>query len=387
VATKEIGTVQRTIETAPGETLDLTLSSNLETGDASILMVEDDPGDRRLLRRILEQEGHNLIDAEHAGEAKRLLKSSPVDMVLIDINLPDRSGLSLLAEITSTYPDTACIMVTGEDRRELGEAALTHGAYGYIIKPFSSNELLINVSSGLRRQKLEKAHRLNEERLEHAVDTRTRDLWETNLQLAQREDQLRLANRETIERLALAAEFRDDDTARHVTRVSEYCGLLAQLLGSDREDTTQIRLASVLHDVGKIGVPDQILRKPGKLTEDERSIIETHPEMGHRILAGSQSELLRQAALIALTHHERWDGTGYPNGLSGTEIPLEGRITAVADVFDALTTDRVYRKTSTLPEALSIMHEGRGSHFDPEILDLFLSSLSEILTIREHHLG
>lgn len=385
MAAKGMGTTRRTAASPPQSALHADLSSSPETRDASILMVEDDPTDRRLLRRILKQEGHILTDAEDASEAKNLLESSSFDMVLIDMNLPDQSGLSLLAEITTAYPDTACIMVTGEDRRELGEAALTHGAYGYIIKPFGPNELLINVSSGLRRQKLEKKHRLNEERLEQSVDTRNRDLWDTNLQLAQREDQLRLANRETTERLALAAEFRDDDTARHVTRVSKYCGLIAQLLGRDREDVTRIRLASVLHDVGKIGVPDQILRKPGTLTEEEREIMETHAEMGHRILAGSQSELLRQAALIALTHHERWDGTGYPHGLAGSEIPLEGRITAVADVFDALTTERVYRKTLTLPKALAVMNEGRGSHFDPEVLDVFLSSLSEILGIRDDH--
>ncbi|MDQ3877823.1 MAG: response regulator, partial [Actinomycetota bacterium] len=340
-----------------------------------ILVVEDDVTSRRLASRILRSDGHLTVEAGTVAEARDLLKTIDCGMALLDMNLPDESGMRFLAELRGTHPAVASIMVTGEDRRELAEAALEHGAYGYIMKPFSRNELLIQVSNGLRRRRLELEQRSTQVQLERIVEERTRELWNSNIQLVQREEQLRLANEETIQRLALASEFRDDDTARHVKRVSEYSALIARLVGFDGEQVSQLRLASVLHDVGKIGVPDDILRKPGALTDLERREMQKHTDIGHKILADSHSELLDVAASIALTHHERWDGHGYPRGLGETDIPLPGRITAVADVFDALSTDRVYRKAYSLPVAVSIMKDGCGTQFDPEVLGLFLGSL------------
>ena len=163
----------------------------------------------------------------------------------------------------------------------------------------------------------------------------------------------------------------DDETADHVERMSRTCALIASGLGWDSQACRTLQAASALHDVGKIGVPRAVLRKPGKLTPEERALVETHAQIGHDILAGSGDPMLETAAIIALTHHERFDGTGYPNGLRGEEIPLIGRIAAVADVFDALTHDRVYRAALSVSDALEIMHDGRGSHFDGEILDVF----------------
>ncbi|MDQ3879424.1 MAG: response regulator [Actinomycetota bacterium] len=349
------------------------------------MSVEDDETSRRLATRILEGDDHMVVEAGTVAEARSLLKTVDCGMALLDMNLPDESGMRFLAELRESNPHVASIMVTGEDRRELAEAALEHGAYGYIMKPFSRNELLIQVSNGLRRRRLELEQRSTQAQLERMVEERTRELWNSNIQLVQREEQLRLANEETIQRLALASEFRDDDTARHVKRVSEYSALIARLVGFDDEQVSQLRLASVLHDVGKIGVPDDILRKPGALTDDERREMQKHTEIGYKILAASHSELLDVAASIALTHHERWDGQGYPRGIGGSDIPLPGRITAVADVFDALSTDRVYRKAYSLPVAVSIMKDGAGTQFDPEVLGLFLGSLSDVIAIKEAH--
>jgi PAS domain S-box-containing protein len=196
------------------------------------------------------------------------------------------------------------------------------------------------------------------------------------------EEELRRSREETIHRLARAAEFRNQETGQHVDRVSRYCWLVAERLGLDEGHSELLRLASPLHDIGKIAIPDRILLKPGPLTPEERTEMEKHASLGYGMLADSSHELLRLAALVALTHHERFDGTGYPLGLAGEEIPLEGRITAVADVFDALTSDRVYRAALGLDETIRIMREGRGTHFDPTVLDAFLESLPAIMSIR-----
>ena len=194
--------------------------------------------------------------------------------------------------------------------------------------------------------------------------------------LQRSEDELRRSRAETIARLAHAAEFRSLETAVHVERMSRYCATLAARVGFSEERIELIRVASTLHDIGKIAIPDQVLLKPGPLTRKERRVMMRHAEIGHELLSGSASEVLELAALVALNHHERFDGSGYPRGLAREDIPVEGRIAAVADVFDALISSRVYRPALPLPEALGIMREGRGSHFDPEILDLFLDSVS-----------
>jgi putative two-component system response regulator len=201
------------------------------------------------------------------------------------------------------------------------------------------------------------------------------------LQMVERE--LRLAQEDTVERLSIAAEFRDDETARHVQRMSRYTSLLAARAGEHAERVEMVRIASVMHDVGKIGIPDSILLKPGKLTPEERRIMEQHSEIGYRILSGSRSEVLTLAAQIAWTHHERVDGNGYPRRLGDDAIPLEGRMAAIADVFDALTSHKVYKKAFPLGQAVDVMREGRGSHFDADLLDLFLDSMDEVIRIKE----
>jgi putative two-component system response regulator len=299
------------------------------------------------------------------------------------MNMPGESGLDLIEGLVAEDADIATIMVTGEDDTDLANHALEIGAYGYVIKPFEANEILISVSNALRRRSLEIENRLHREKLEAMVRERTSELWTAVQELEQARSDLQASQTETVSRLSIAAEYRDDETARHIQRMSRYCALLAQKAGMDEQQAELFRVASIMHDVGKIGIPDNILLKPGKLTPEEYEIMKRHAEIGHRILSGSKWPLLEMAAEIAITHHEKCDGTGYPNGLTKDEIPLEGRIAAVADVFDAISTDRVYRKAFTLGQSVEILKEGRGSHFDPELLDLFLDALDEVLVIKD----
>lgn len=226
-----------------------------------------------------------------------------------------------------------------------------------------------------------RADDLNENLIERAaIENRLRD---TILELERSEMALAHSQEETIMRLSLAVESRDAETGSHIERMGRYCELLAGKIGWTDDECDLLRIASPLHDVGKIAIPDSVLQKPGRLTPEERVEIEKHAEIGHQILAGSDSPLLDLAARIALTHHEHWDGAGYPNGIAGEEIPVEGRIAAIADVFDALTSDRVYRKAMPVEKALSIMSEGRGAQFDPQLLDVFFDSIVEVLMIRD----
>lgn len=213
-----------------------------------------------------------------------------------------------------------------------------------------------------------------------AIEQRLR---ETIANLETSEHALQHSQEETIMRLSMAVETRDQETGDHIERMGRYCALIGEKLGWDDGRCELMRIAAPLHDVGKIAIPDAVLLKPGALTPEERAEMEKHAEIGHEILSGSDSPLLELASRIALSHHEHWDGSGYPNGLLGGEIPLEGRMAAIADVFDALTSDRVYRPAMTVDKALSIMADGRGSHFDPDLLDVFFDSIVEVMMIRD----
>lgn len=215
--------------------------------------------------------------------------------------------------------------------------------------------------------------------LERKVEERTAELRRAVQDLESVRDELQDSREETVYRLSIAAEYRDDETSRHIQRMSRYCGILMRAAGFDEERTELVQLASQMHDIGKIGMPDAILLKPGSLSLDERREMERHPEIGYGILSGSDSELLQLAATIAMTHHERMDGTGYPRGLSGADIPLEGRVAAIADVFDALTSDRVYREAFPMDVAIQMLREAGGTHLDPVLLEIFLSALPEVI--------
>ena len=347
----------------------------------NILIVDDEEPIRRLLGYLLEPHGYKVALAGEAREARQRMESGSYALVLCDVNMPGESGMDLIRHILTQYPSTAVIMITGLDSPVLANAALDMGAFGYVIKPFEANEVLINVANALRRRKLEIENAMHRENLEEVVRTRTIALQQALEWLERSEKELRLSREETIQRLAIAAEYRDSSTAQHIQRMSHYCELLARRYGLSPERCDLIRTASPMHDIGKIGTPDHVLLKPGKFTPEEFKVIIQHTEIGYRILAGSDSELLKVAALIAWTHHERFDGTGYPRGLKGETIPLEGRITAIADNFDALTTQRVYKPAYDFDHAKELMLKERGKHFDPELLDIFFDSMEEITRI------
>jgi putative two-component system response regulator len=350
---------------------------------ASVLVVDDDPQVRGLIGSLVEGRGDHCLLAGDIATARRILANHEVHLVLCDVGLRGESGLDLVRWLQLEHPAVAVVMVTANDDARLAESVLGLGAYGYIIKPFRTNDVLIAIQNALRRRSLELASEEDRGRLEHAVMERTAALASTEGQLANAQEGLHASEEETIHRLALAAELRDEETGRHIVRVGRSAALLAERLGFERERSESLRLASQLHDIGKIGIPDEILLKTGPLSRAERAVMEQHPEIGHRILSESSSPLLQTAAAVALSHHERWDGTGYPFGLAGERIPTEGRIVAVADVFDALTSARPYRPAFSADDAAATMAAGQGAHFDPDILAIFRDSLEDVLGLRE----
>jgi putative two-component system response regulator len=327
----------------------------------AILAVDDEESITRTVTWLLKASGYSPTSAHSASEALETLASGRFDLLLADITMPVMSGIELLEEAKRLYPDLAVIMLTAVDNHETAIHALELGAYGYVIKPFNNSELLINIANALRRRKLEKMRDEYEQRLEFQVRERTQEI--------------RRAQEEVIYRLVAASEFRNNETGAHIKRIGRYASVLAQALGWSLRESEDLRLAAYMHDVGKIGVPDEILLKPGKFTAEEFEKMKEHSNIGASILKGADTQLLITASEIALSHHEKWDGSGYPHGLREEAIPLSARITAVCDVYDALVSPRVYRPAITEEDALEIMKKGRGLHFDPEIFDRFLDCL------------
>ena len=323
-----------------------------------ILIVDDEEVLRRLMARWLTPEQYHCATAESAEEAWALMQRTPVALVVLDINMTGMSGMALLRLIMDTFPETAVIMVTGVDDRSIATEALQIGAYGYLIKPFERNELIINVVNALKRRQLVTSRLRYEHELEETIRTRT--------------SEIRATQEEVTLTLIAAMQQRDGETGAHIQRMGHYARVLACQLHWSPSDADNMRLAAPMHDIGKIGVPDAVLRKPGKLTPEEFFVITQHTLIGEEILRDAKSPLLQLARTIALSHHEKWDGSGYPLGLSGDAIPQSAQIVAVADVFDALTHDRVYRPAFAEAEALEMMRQERGFHFSPDVFDAFL---------------
>jgi putative two-component system response regulator len=357
------------------------------------MLVDDEPINIKAVRKYLSVAGYTeFCSTCNAAEVLPLLIRLEPDVVLLDIVMPHISGLEVLAAIRSDreLAHIPVVMLTAVEDRDIKHRALDLGATDFLRKPVDPSELVPRVRNAL----LVKAHhdhlRNYAAELERLVSERTA--------------QLEASRQNIIHCLARAAECRDDDTGRHVLRVGRYAGIIAHRLGWKQADVAMIEQAAQLHDVGKIGVPDSILTKPGKLTTEEfelmqkhcgygkrvfesindgdRRTLEKHAELGERILAGQGSSVLDMAARIALTHHERWNGSGYPLGLAGSDIPFEGRITAVADVFDALSTRRPYKTAFPLEKCFAILEEGRGNHFDPAVLDAFFAARTEIVAVQ-----
>ncbi len=344
---------------------------NKKRPPASILIVDDEPYVCVTISRWLVPEGYKCRIAHSVDDALQLMEEEPCELLISDINMPGKTGLDLLREVQKSYPNTAVLMATAVDSRDVAIAALELGSYGYMIKPFDKNEFIINVANALERHRLTLESREYEHRLEQEVRERTAEI-------RKREEEIAL-------RLVWASEYRDDETGEHIRRIGLFAAELALALGWSPGDIDDIRVAAPMHDVGKIGIADSILLKPGKLSPEEFEVIKTHTVIGARMLEDSEISLLQLASSIALYHHERWDGKGYPRGLKGEQIPQAARIVSIVDVYDALIYDRVYRPAFPEQEALEIIKSGRGTQFDPEIYDCFMKSLGEFRKIRDRY--
>jgi putative two-component system response regulator len=326
-----------------------------------ILAVDDEESNLLLLRQILERDGYTNVETttEPSRVAGMFAKSRP-RLVLLDLHMPQMDGFELmerLGTMTGERRSIAFLVLTADATEDTRRRALSMGARDFLTKPLDRIELLLRVRNLLQVEDLQDQLFEQNANLEDEVRERTRDLEQARLEI--------------LERLALAAEYRDDGTQEHAWRIGRTGALLAIGLELPDREVELIRRAAPLHDIGKVGIPDAILLKPGKLTGEEFETVKTHTTMGAEILSGSRSPLLLMAEQIALTHHERWDGQGYPHGLRGEQIPLAGRIVAVADVFDALTHERPYKRAWPVPEALAEVLRQPGRQFDPDVLQVF----------------
>jgi putative two-component system response regulator len=336
-----------------------------------ILVVDDQEANALLLQAVLTRAGYTRVETmtDPLAVVERC-REQPPDLVLLDWHMPGRSGAELLEDIAflTEEPNWMPVLVlTADIAPDTKRRALSLGARDFLTKPIDVPEVLLRVRNLLQTRYLRvELERINDQ-LHERVLQRTRELEDAKLEM--------------LDRLALAAEYRDDATGQHADRIGRTSEMLAVELGLDPAEATLIGHAARLHDIGKIGIADALLLKPGKYTAEEMTAMEQHASIGARILSGSTNELLTMAEQIALTHHERWDGRGYPNGISGEEIPLEGRIVAVADVFDALTSERPYKKAWPLAEARAHLEANAGSHFDPACVDAFVSRWEDVLRL------
>ncbi len=321
-----------------------------ETDKATLLLVDDEPVNLRVLKQVLKDD-YRLVFAKNGQEALRLATEKQPDLILLDIMMPDMTGIEVCTRLKQ---DASCqripvIFVTALNDQADEAAGLDAGAVDYITKPISPPVVKARVK--------------------------------THLSLVQA-DELRRTRLQVIQRLGRAAEYKDNETGMHVMRMSHYSHVLAKAIGMNDYDADQLLNAAPMHDIGKIGIPDAIMLKPGKLTAEEFATMKKHPQIGAEILGDDESDLIALAKVVSLTHHEKWDGSGYPYGLKGEDIPLVGRIVAIADVFDALTSKRPYKDAWPVEDAVAFLNEQKGRHFDPELVDCFIDNLEQILSIK-----
>ena len=349
-----------------------------------IIVVDDLPSNLLYFNEALHGFGYQTITAENGRDALEKIAGVAPDLILTDVNMPVMDGYALCEAVkgAEATKDVPIILVTAQDDRDSLVRGLETGADDFLIKPVNLSELQARVRNLLLVKDYRDHMKLYTVHLEDEVAARTHDLNNAILELKSLNLQLKGSIQDTIQRLSVAAEFRDSDTADHIWRMSHYAQVVAKTLGLRQEEVENILYASPMHDVGKIGTPDQILLKKGKLTPEEKKIMDEHTIIGERILSGSDHPLLVMAREVAGGHHEWWDGSGYPRHLRGDNIPLNARIVAVADVYDALTTKRVYKPAWSIDEAFDHIREGAGTHFDPTCVSAILDSREEILEIQ-----
>ncbi|SEP72360.1 putative two-component system response regulator [Ectothiorhodospira magna] len=336
------------------------------------MVVDDERANLVLMERLLRSDGYaHLIMVQDPRQVMDIYGEEQVDLVLLDIQMPYLDGFQVMEQFAALDDPLVppILVLTAQASREYMLRALNVGARDFIGKPFDRAEVLARVRNMLDVQLAHRMTHNQKDVLEQMVRERTEEIRNTRLQV--------------VQRLGRAAEYRDNETGYHILRMSHTSELIARHLGWNAAECERMLHASPMHDVGKIGIPDHILLKPGKLSPEEWRIMQTHTTIGGDILGGDESELLYLAREIALSHHEKWDGSGYPLGLEGDNIPMSGRIVALADVFDALTSERPYKKAWTVPDALDLIREGSGQHFDPNLTAIFFKLVPQILEIRD----
>jgi putative two-component system response regulator len=330
---------------------------------ARILVADDQEANVRLLEGILRRVGYmNVSSTTDPRKVIPLYAELQPDLILLDLVMPHMDGFHIMEQLQATAElgtYLPILVLTADITQEAKQRALSTGAKDFVTKPFDHAEVLLRIKNLLETRLLHNRLRDQNEILAEKVRERTAELEESRLEI--------------LKRLAIAAEYRDDDSGQHTQRVGHLSGLLARALKLPEELVDLVHEAAPLHDVGKIGIPDSILLKPGKLSADEFEVMKTHTVIGARILSGGHSDSIRMAAQIALSHHERWDGSGYPHGLAGEAIPIEGRIVAVVDVFDALTHVRPYKTAWPVDRALAEIRRQKGNQFDQCVVEAFLA--------------
>ncbi len=342
-----------------------------------ILVVDDHPENIELLEAFLVPQGYEVAKAATGEEALKRLSGNDVALMLLDVMMPGIDGYEVIRRVRqdSTHRQLPIVLVTAFRDKEERVKGIEAGCDDFLSKPVDKMELLARVRSLLKVKAYNDLMSKYREDLESEVSSRAEELRRAF-------EGIRTASLETIVRLSRAAEYRDEDTGAHILRMSHYAAAVAREMGLSERDVETILHAAPMHDIGKIGIPDHILMKPGKLDAEEWEVMKSHASIGARILEGSDADLIRLGETIAGTHHEKWNGEGYPAGLKGEGIPVSGRIAAIADVFDALTSKRPYKEAFSLGQSFSIITEGRGTHFDPAAVDAFVAVKDEVLQIK-----
>lgn len=342
--------------------------------DGRILVVDDNPVNIAIIRKILLQDGYRRVDSTtRPREVRELYATNHYDLILLDIHMPEINGFEVMAQLKQDNTDDylPILVLTADHSDETRHLCLAGGAKDFISKPFERLEVLFRVRNILDVRLLHRAVIKQNEELEQKVRERTEQLYEAQIKI--------------IQCLGKAAEYRDNETGMHVVRMSKACAILAKQMGLSDEECELILQASPMHDIGKIAIPDEVLLKPGRLDDREWHKMKTHAEVGAEILGSYDSKLMDVAAKIAKTHHERWDGSGYPIGLKGEEIPLYTRIVTVCDVFDALTSTRPYKPAWSVSDAMVYLWENAGTHFAPHVVQQFSMVLDEVLALRKDY--
>jgi len=334
----------------------------------NIVIVDDETVNLLLLEEIIKTDGYkNVYAFRTIKEALEFIQNNRVDALITDFNMPELDGIGLLKKAKELYPDLVSIMITANNNNEVMHKALQAGVTDFLVKPISPIVFKLRLKNILK--------------LEHSIKITKEFNKSLAIEVEEATRALRKSEYEALEVLSKAAEYKDPETASHIARVSHYSKLLAKVYGLSNKEQDIIYYAAPLHDIGKIGIDDAILLKPGKLTQDEFNKMKEHSVIGANILQGKSNSFLKAGEIIALTHHEKYNGTGYPNGLKGKEIPLYGRIVAIADVFDALTSKRPYKEAWSFDRALNLLIEEKGQHFDPQFVDYLVANLDEVKKI------